>query len=170
AFFFVDVQPDQAEPFSRLVSGLAGTPPELIPAVRSRLAAVNGVDVAPDVRTRREEVWYLTREYVLTRSAREPAHNTVIAGRWWTPDEAAREPLISVEEEIAKQLGVGLGGTLTFDIQGVSVTAKVVNLRRVDWESFNSNFFVIFSQGALAGAPTTYIGTARVPRAREDRV
>src|SRR5262249_12885922 len=64
----------------------------------------------------------------------------------------------------------GLGGTLTFDIQGVPVSGRVVNLRRVDWESLDSNFFVIFSQGALAGAPTTYIATARVPRAREDRV
>ena len=41
-------------------------------------------------------------------------------------EEAAREPLISVEEELAKQLGVGIGGTLTFDVQGVPVTARVV--------------------------------------------
>jgi len=94
----------------------------------------------------------------------------VTAGRWWTAAEAAREPLISVEEEIARQLGVGVGSALTFDIQGVSVTARVANTRRVDWESLNSNFFVIFSPGALDGAPTTYIATARVRRADEDRV
>jgi len=171
AFFFIDIQPDQAEPFSRLVGGLpGGAPPELIPVVRSRLAAVNGTPIAPDVRTRREDAWYLTREYVLTWASAAPDHNTIIAGRWWTPAEAAREPLISVEEEIAKQLGVGLGGTLSFDIQGVSVRARVVNLRRVDWQSFNSNFFVVFSPGALDGAPTTFIGTARVPPPDEARV
>src|SRR5262249_43303369 len=53
------------------------------------------------------------------------------------------------------------GGTLTFDIQGVSVTGRVMNLRRGDWESLKSNFFFIFSQGALGGAPTTFIPTAR---------
>ncbi len=171
AFFFIDIQPDQAEPFSRLVTGQnGGVAPELVPVVRSRLLAIDGAPIAPDVRTRRDDVWYLTREYVLTWAAEPPGHNAVIAGRWWTPDEAAREPLVSVEEEIARQLGVGLGGTLTFDIQGVSVTARVVNLRRVDWQSLNSNFFVIFSQGALDGAPTTYIATTRVRREDEDRV
>jgi putative ABC transport system permease protein len=171
AFFFLDVQPDQAEPFARLVTAEdGGLAPELLPVVRSRLAAINGARVVPDARQHREDIWYLTREYVLTWAAEPPRHNTVVAGRWWTAEEAAREPLISVEEDIARHLGVGLGGTLTFDILGVPVTARVVNLRRVDWESLDSNFFVIFSQGALAGAPATYIATARVPRAREDRV
>src|SRR5262249_24918159 len=112
----------------------------------------------------------LTREYVLTWAAEPPRHNRIVSGRWWSRDEAARGPLISVEEEIAKQLGVTLGGTLTFDIQGVAVTARVANLRSVDWESLDSNFFVIFTPGALDGAPMTYIATARVPRGLEDRV
>ena len=171
AFFFIDIQPDQAEPFSRVVTAHAGgVAPDLTPVVRSRLVAINGVPIAPDATTRREDVWYLTREYVLTWAAQTPHHNTVIAGRWWTPEEAAREPLISVEEEIARQLDVSLGSTLTFDIQGVSVTARVVNLRRVDWQSLDSNFFVIFSPGALGGAPATYLATARVRQRDEDRV
>jgi putative ABC transport system permease protein len=91
----------------------------------------------------------------------------VVAGRWWTPEEAAREPLISVEDEIARQLGVGLGDTLTFDIQGVPVSARVTSLRHVDWRSFTSNFFVIFSPGALEGAPTTFIATVRARPERE---
>ncbi len=169
AFFFIDIQPDQAEPFSRLVTAEdGGIAPELTPVVRARLKAIDGAPVAGS-RTR-EDVWYLTRDYVLTWAAEPPPHNTVIAGRWWTRDEAARTPLVSVEAEIAGRLGVGLGSTLTFDIQGVPVTGRVENLRRVDWESLNSNFFVIFSPGALEGAPTTFLATARVPRGDEDRV
>jgi putative ABC transport system permease protein len=75
-----------------------------------------------------------------------------------------------VEEDIAKQLGVGLGGTLTFDVQGVPVTARVVNLRRVNWDTFTANFFVIFSPGVLDGAPTTFIATARVRPEDESRL
>src|SRR5262249_8881846 len=146
AFFFLDIQPDQAEPFSRLLTAQdGGSAPELTPVVRSRLAAINGGRVAPDARRRRDDVWRLTREYVLTWAAEPPRHNRIVSGRWWSRDEAARGPLISVEEEIAKQLGVTLGGTLTFDIQGVAVTARVANLRSVDWESLDSNFFVIFT-------------------------
>jgi putative ABC transport system permease protein len=107
---------------------------------------------------------------VLTWGAEPPPRNDVIAGRWWTPDEARLEPLISVEEDIAKNLGVTIGGTLGFDIQGVTVQARIVNIRKVDWQSFNTNFFVIFSQGALDGAPSTWIATARVPPAEEAAV
>ena len=167
AFFFIDIQPDQAPAFRRLVQDKTGREPTLTPVVRSRLASINGAPVSRDARQRREEVWYLSREYVLTWAAQPPPENPVVAGRWWTPEEAAREPLISVEEEIAKNLGVGIGSTLGFDIQGVTVTARVVNLRRVEWQTFNTNFFVIFSPGALDGAPTTWLATARVPPADE---
>jgi putative ABC transport system permease protein len=170
AFFFVDIQPDQAEPFRKLVTDRTGRPPDLTPVVRSRLVMINGSPVAHTPRHKREETWYLSREYVLTWGAGPPEHNTVVAGRWWTEEEARREPLISVEEEIAKSLGITIGGTLGFDIQGVTVQARVVNLRRVDWQSFNSNFFVIFSQGALDAAPATYLATARARPEEEGAV
>lgn len=170
AFFFIDIQPDQVPPFTRLVTDTAGHAPELTPVVRSRLATINGASIADDPRQKREEIWYLSREYVLTWAAEPPAHNPVIAGRWWTAEEARAEPLISVEEEIAKNLGVAIGGTLGFDVQGVTVQARVVNLRRVNWQSFNTNFFVIFSQGALDGAPSTWIATARVAPSDEGPV
>jgi len=179
AFFFIDIQPDQAETFAALVAAHgAAAPAELTPVVRSRLTAINGEPIAPRERSGREDAWYLTREYVLTWAATPPGHNTLVAGRWWTPEEAARaaapgsrgEPLISVEEEIARQLGVGLGGTLTFDIQGVPITARVSSLRHVDWRSLSSNFFVIFSPGALEGAPTTFIATVRARPEDEGRL
>jgi putative ABC transport system permease protein len=168
AFFFIDIQPDQAAPFAALVAGQgADAPAALTPVVRSRLAAVNGVAPAPSGKTRHEDTWALTREYVLTWAAEPPAHNRLVAGRWWTAAEAAREPLISVEDEIAHELGVGLGDTLTFDIQGVPVSARITSLRHVDWRSLSSNFFVIFSPGALEGAPTTFIATVRARPERE---
>ena len=170
AFFFIDIQRDQVAPFTRLVTDTAGHAPELTPVVRSRLATINGVSVADDPRQKREEVWYLSREYVLTWGAEPPPQNTVTAGRWWTADEARKGPLISVEDDIAKNLGVTIGGTLGFDIQGVTVQARIVNLRHVDWQTFNTNFFVIFSQGALDGAPSTWIATAKAAPADEAAV
>jgi putative ABC transport system permease protein len=167
AFFFIDIQPDQAEPFARLVAAEgAAAPADLTPVVRARLAAINGAPIPRTERTRREDTWALTREYVLTWAAEPPRHNTVVAGRWWTAAEAAREPLISVESEIAGQLGVRPGDTLTFEVLGVPLTGRVTNLRHVDWRSLASNFFVIFSPGALGGAPATFIATVR---ARPDR-
>jgi len=171
AFFFIDIQPDQAEPFARLVREHgAGAPAALTPVVRAHLAAVNGVTIAPSARARREDMWALTREYVLTWATTLPPQNTVVSGHWWTPAEAAREPLISVEDEIARQIGVGLGDTLTFDVQGVPVGARVASLRHVDWRSLTSNFFVIFSPGVLEGAPVTYIATVHAAPTQEARL
>jgi len=175
SFFFIDVQPDQRDAFVRLVATTTGVPPAVTPVVRARLATVNGERVGrPMLESRRaaghDALWYFTREYVLTSMTEPPATNAILRGRWWTPAEAAERPRVSVEEAAAKALGVDVGASLGFDVQGVRVDALVTSIRKVDWQSFSTNFFVVFSPGALDGAPTTFVATARVPAAAETRV
>jgi putative ABC transport system permease protein len=168
SFFFVDIQPDQTEAFVRTVSGVGGdSHPVLTPVVRARLAAINGQPVGRERTEGREDAWRFTREYVLTVAAAPPAATVLTRGRWWTAAETTARPRISVEEEAARSFGVDVGGSLTFDVQGVPVEAEVMSLRRVDWHALTANFFVIFSPGALEGAPSTYLATARVPRQAE---
>jgi putative ABC transport system permease protein len=170
-FFFVDVQPDQTEAFARTVAAVDGArTPTLLPVVRARLAAIDGRPVVRRQWEGRKDDWRVTREYVLTFADEAPAGTVMTRGRWWTEEEAARRPRISVEDEAARALGVDVGGTLTFDVQGVRVEAEVQNLRHVDWQNLSVNFFVIFSAGALQGAPRTYLGTARVRRESETAV
>jgi putative ABC transport system permease protein len=176
SFFFIDVQPDQREPFGRLVTAASGgVAPVLTPIVRGRLKAIDGTPVthalieakkaaAPDT------VWYFAREYVLTSAAEPPPGTAITRGRWWTAAEAARRPRVSLEEAAAKHLGVSVGGTLAFDVQGVTVEAEVMSLRKVDWQSLTTNFFAILSHGALDGAPVTYMATVRVPASAETRL
>jgi putative ABC transport system permease protein len=175
SFFFLDVQPDQREPFVQLVERAAGAPPALTPVVRGRLAAIDGerlTRAAVDRRRARGEegAWYFTREYVLTWSATPPAGNVLTRGRWWTAAEAAAGVRASVEETAARHLGVSVGSRLTFDVQGVAVEAEVTSLRHVDWQSLTTNFFVVLSPGALDGAPATWVATARVPPADEPKL
>jgi putative ABC transport system permease protein len=173
SFFFIDIQPDQTARFASVVREAGGTAPAMTAVVRARLAAVDGVPVTREMveqRVERERSWYFTREYALTSAAERPEQNSLVRGRWWTPSEAAARPRVSVEEEAAKVLGVDLGSRLTFDIQGVPVEAEVTSVRRVDWQSLSMNFFMVLSPGALDGAPGTWVGTARVPAARETRV
>jgi len=173
SFFFVDVQPDQREAFARLVADRgAGAPPDLAPVIRARLAAVNGERITRELIERRraegrERLWHYTREYFLTYQADPPPGNVIARGRWWTAADAAARPRASVEEGAAQRLGVDVGSTLTFDVQGVPVEAEVMSLRKVDWQSFSTNFFVILSPGSLDGAPASFIATARVPAAAE---
>lgn len=171
-FFFIDIQPDQRDAFSRLLQEHTGQPPpEMMPLVRSRLHALNGKPIDPDAyRSRgdgrdreRPKSWYFTREYVLTFLDRLPKDNTVIKGSWWRPDEVGAKPLVSVEEEAASNLGLDLGSTVEFNIQGGRITTEVTSIRKVEWGNFSTNFYMILSPGSLEGVPFTYVATARVP-------
>jgi len=170
SFFFLDVQPDQREAFATLVGRAAVAAPALTPVVRARLRAIDGrllTRAIVDAHRGQESIFYYTREYVLTTSSDLPPGNAVTRGHWWATSERPARPEISVEDVMARRLGVGPGSTLTFDVQGVPIEGRITSLRRVDWQSLALNFFVIFSPGGLDGAPTTWIATARVPAARE---
>ena len=163
--FFIDIQPDQKEAFEALMKGWnLKKPLQLTPLVRSRLHDINGKKISEMQPENRPDGWYLTREYVLTYQKDLPDHNIVQRGQWWTGttgiDTADSIPLISVEAEAARHLGIDLGSTVTFDIQGDLITGRIASIREVDWGSLTTNFFFIFAPGALERSPVTYVATA----------
>lgn len=173
SLFFIDIQPDQRGAFAALMVSRSVSI-DLTPVVRSRLVAINEIPIGSEgpPGTKPQDRWYFTREYVLTFRDQLPRDNAVVAGTWWDAAPAsngasspvgASEATVSVEEDAARHLGVGVGSTMVFDIQGVRVTARVANLRSVDWNNRSTNFYVIFAPGALESAPLTYVGAASVP-------
>ncbi|MGH7255906.1 MAG: ABC transporter permease, partial [Nitrospirales bacterium] len=127
-FFFIDIQPDQADKFRRLLAArVPEAHPEITPLVRSRLHAINGETIKGDERPeegqeRREggrQTWYYTRDYVLTFLQDLPEDNVVVRGEWWAGRPIGVNGLaeVSVEEEAARQLGLTLGTTVALDIQ-----------------------------------------------------
>lgn len=178
-FFFIDIQSDQKDAVVRLIrERIPDSRPEVTPLVRARLHAINGQPVAadgtgerpPDGRDSREERdkesrkhWYLTREYVLTFLDQLPKDNQIIKGRWWEPDRDRSQPLVSLEEDAAKNMGLDVGSVIEVEIQGATVSAEVGSIRRVEWGNFSTNFYMILSPGSLDGAPFTYVATVRVP-------
>jgi len=130
--------------------------PTLYPMVRARLVFINGRKVRgedyPEGRSRH----LVTREFNLSWALRPRADNQIVAGRWWRPSEAGR-PLISLEKGIAETLGIGLGDRLIFDISGREQVFTVSNLRKVEWETFNVNFFTLVPPGVLEQAPANWV-------------
>jgi len=172
-FFFIDLQADQVDGFAELVRRQVARPPELMPLVRSRLHALNGevvkVEEEREQDERQEEGrdekrkhWYLSREYVLTFLDQLPKGNQIVGGAWWGPGQQFVKPLVSIEEEAAKTLGLEIGSSIEFDIQGSTITAEVSSIRKVDWGNFSTNFYMILSPGSLDGAPVTYVATIHV--------
>jgi len=163
--FLINVQPDQLEAvLARLEAG-GVIAPELHPMVRGRLTEVNGVAVSgSDYAQRGERARRLAeREFNLSWSATlREGDNEVIAGRFWPP-QGPEETELSVEAGLAETLGWSLGDRVRFDLAGTPIEGRVTSLRRVDWESFKPNFFVLMSPGALADMPASHIGAIHVP-------
>ena len=168
-YFFIDIQKDQTETYQELVRRVAPEArEELTPLVRSKFVAID--DRRADqwqFKNRRQEEWFINREFVLTYRTEAPENdNQVVQGVWWTPQEA-QASLVSLEEDAARRMGAKLGSKLTVDIQGVPVTATVTNIRKVNWRNMRTNFYMIFSPGALAEAPITFVSTVYVARDKE---
>lgn len=159
--FVVNVQPDQVQALRAFFERHGVRQPALFPMVRGRLVQINDRKVSSadyvDERARR----LVDREFNLSWADRMQADNQLVAGRWWAAGESG--PQFSVEDGIAEKLGMRMGDLLTFDIAGTLVGARVTSLRKVDWDTFNVNFFVIAPPGMLDSHPVTYVTSFHLP-------
>ncbi len=153
--FVVNIQPEQIEPLRAFFSKHGVRVPALHPMIRARLVQVNDHAVSSadyaDERARR----LIDREFNLSWAERMQSDNQLLAGSWWTQPEP--QPQFSLETGIAEALGLRLGDALTFDVAGERVEARITSLRKVDWDSFNVNFFVLAPPGMLERHPLTYV-------------
>ncbi|MCC7275479.1 MAG: ABC transporter permease [Alphaproteobacteria bacterium] len=160
-FFFIDIQPDQVAAFDALVAAHPGVErQDRVASLRGRITRIKGVPV-DQAKVAPEAEWALRNERGLTYAAAPPAGSEVVAGEWWSADYRG-PPLISLDAEIAKGLGLAVGDTMTINVLGREVTARIANLRRIGWTSLAINFTIVFAPGTLEGAPQTHIATARV--------
>ncbi len=162
--YLVDVQADQVSGVQDLLAGQGLTLLESAPMVTMRIAAVEGVPVRQLQQSGRVPRWILEREFRSTYRSNLVPTETVVAGAWPVPTAAPGEPVpLSLEEKLAGDLGIGLGDTVTLDVQGLEIPARVAALRRVDWSRFNLNFFMVFGPGVLEEAPGFHVLTTRTP-------
>ena len=157
--FVINVLPEQADAFQHMLGEAGITRYDWFPMIRGRLVAVNGKAVTPDDYTQERAKRLVDREFNLSHSAAQPAHNQVTAGRWQAEEAGA----ISVEQGIADTLGLKLGDSLRFDIGGVQNEARITSLRKVDWSSMRANFFVMYPVSRMPDVPLTYMSAFRAP-------
>ncbi|BAV32848.1 ABC transporter permease [Sulfuricaulis limicola] len=128
---------------------------DLYPMVRGRLTEINGRPVTQAVTKEDDGNEAIRRELNLTWTDTLPSDNRLVRGAWWN-NTATANP-VSVEEKLAKKLGIEIGDELTFSIAGSERRAQVASIRSVQWDSFHPNFYMIFPPGALDGLPATYL-------------
>jgi putative ABC transport system permease protein len=166
SFFVLDIPRPEAAHFQAMVRQAAPSAIiNIIPALRGRIIAYGGQRV-DEMDELPKGAWALNGDRGLTYGAVLPKGSTITAGKFWDASYKG-PPLVSMEEEVAASLGLGVGDDITISLLGVEVSAKIASLRTVDWENFGLNYVLLFSPGSLDAAPHNMAATLTVPKSAE---
>jgi putative ABC transport system permease protein len=163
SYFVLDLKRSDSEAFQALVhERFPAAKVQQAPMLRGRMVKLGEAPVEK-VKAPPEAAWVLTGDRGLTYSATLPEGTHVVEGAWW-PADYQGEPLVSFDTEIAKGLRLKVGDTVTVNVLGRNVTARVANLREVKWEDLSLNFVMVFSPNTLIGAPHNLLATITLPK------
>jgi putative ABC transport system permease protein len=154
--FLINIRPEERAPLQEFLQSHAMGRPQMFPMVRARMVAINSTPSESIKLHGDSGRGFLEREQNLTWVSDLMEDNQLIAGRWWTPADAGK-PLVSISTEYQEALQLKLGDKLSFDIAGEPLTVEVASIRKIRWDSFRPNFFLVFPPGLLDGAAGTYM-------------
>jgi putative ABC transport system permease protein len=162
SFFFIDIPSADAARFDAAIKQHAsGATLEQVPMLRGRIVAAGGIP-AEQLKPASNAAWVLQSDRGITYADEVPAGSRVVEGEWWKADDHG-PPLVSFEKRIADGLGLKLGDSVTVNVLGRLVTARIANLRALDWQSLGINFVMVFSPATFRDAPHTDIATLTYP-------
>ena len=166
SFFMLDI-PVEDVPRFRTLATRAAPDGDLvtIPSLRGAITAFGGRRVS-ELDELPEGAWFLRGDRGLTYASAVPEGSRIVAGKWWPPDYAG-PPLISLDVEAARTLGIGVGDSLTISILGREIEARIGSLREINWDTMGFNFIIVFAPGTLESAPHSYMATISMPEAQE---
>jgi len=154
--FLINIRPEERRSLEDFLQSHGMGQPPMYPMVRARMTAINS-EAASSLKVKGDSGrGFLEREQNLTWSAALMGDNHLVAGKWWTPEDFGK-PLVSISSEYQQALGLKLGDKLTFDVAGETLTVEVASIRKVRWDSFRPNFFLVFPPKLLDGAAGTYM-------------
>ena len=158
AWFFIDIQPKQIDEFERITRSIDGvTRVAKTPMLRGRIVKINGISAAA-ITPPEGSAWILRGDRALTWAANPPRGGEVVTGTWW-PRDYNGPPIVSMSKDAADDFGLTIGDTISINVLGREVTARIYNLRDVDWQSFQINFVFVLNPGVLDAAPHSWIAT-----------
>lgn len=160
--FVINLQPDQLKVFQQTFIDQAMPPPQVHAMVRARLVAINQQKVNAESYQNERAKRLVSREFNLSWAANMQADNLLLEGQWWKPEDAGK-PYVSLEQELAKNLNIRLGDTLSYDVAGTPLTLKVTSIRKVEWDSMRANFFAVTPPQTIEQLPASYMTAFYLP-------
>jgi putative ABC transport system permease protein len=158
SFYFIDIPSTEADRFTAFLKQTApGSTVEEVPMLRGRIVSARGVR-AENLNPTTDSEWVLQSDRGLTSTGEIPRGSKIIEGEWWGADYNG-PPLVSIEKKIADGLKLNLGDEIVVNVLGRDISAKIGNMRTIDWQGLGINFVLVFSPNAFRGAPHTHIAT-----------
>jgi putative ABC transport system permease protein len=158
-FFFVNIAPEDRDPFEDYLRTAGGSLSRILPMIRGRMTQINGLPVTELTGLTPRGEGFAQREQNLTWAAQIGPDNSITEGHWFTQEERG-QALVSVATDFQESIGLKLGDRMQFDIAGETVDVTISSFRRVHWDSLQPNFFLMFPPDLLEGAAGTYMASA----------
>ena len=169
AFFFVDIQSSQIAEFEKTIAAVPGAGKlEEVPSLRGRIVKIAGEPVV-QTKVPADARWAVDSDRGVTYSATQPEGSRLVAGQWWAPDYRGPQ-LVSFDAELARAFGIGVGDTITVNVLGRDIEARIASLRRIEWQTLSINFVFVFSPGLLDKAPHTFLATVKATPEAEEKI
>lgn len=161
-YFLLDVPKEQYPALSaRIQEKVPGSVLTDAAMLRGRIVKLKNTP-AEDLKVAPEAQWVLNGDRGLSYAEAVPEGSKLTEGEWW-PANYEGPPLVSFEGELAQKLGLKIGDTVTVNVLGRNIEARIANLREVHWENLAINFVMVFSPNTLAAAPHNLLATIRLP-------
>ena len=129
--------------------------------VRGRMTEVNSQPISEAQRDSHESY---RRELNLSWTQDLPEGNKLTAGKWWDElDLTGDIAPVSLEDELAMELGLSIGDQLTFSVGGLIFKAQVASTRSLNWDNMTPNFYFLFPEGLLEDYPRTHMTSLYIP-------
>ena len=163
--FVVNVAPYEVDPVDALLKKESFESQSWYSLVRARLTQINGVNLTEEQQRNSESV---RREVNLSTSDELPLDNKIVEGKWWNElNGSAIEKGVSIEEEVARDLNLQLGDSVTFSVGGQNLLSKITSIRSLKWENMQPNFYFLFPKGVLNNYPNMSITSVYIPRQKK---
>ncbi len=172
SLFFIDIQKSQIDQLKQIILERTGETVQSIPTIRARIALVNGRPFDFEQREVRQQQGIIGREFAVTYRPNLDENETVISGDWWSSRVNSDEMEVSIEEGMSKTLGVSVGDSVTFDISGRKINARVASIRKLDLRNTRTAFVFVFRPGFMEKAPQTFVATVlkKIPETERARL
>ncbi len=166
-YFLLNIEPEDWDGIEQLFVEQTDVAPEFLPLIRGRVTSINGTPINEYSFPTQQGNNFVRREANLTWTPTLPESNRIVDGEWWPADyDGALQ--VSIEDQFARNLGVGIGDVLGFSVGGEAVTAPVVSTRTIAWDSLAPNFYLVFSPGDVRELPQTYLSSLYIADDQRD--